>query len=224
MEEKKYEPIFSKLKPSLAMEELPKVTCEPVLGGCGWMLKNTLSQAECQAVIRVTEEEGYEDAEKYCFLYVNRINDRLMSDDPQFAQFLWERVKTFVPEQMDAFNRSWRVSTLNTRFRICRYRGGCGHHFGAHCDGIYPESEDRMSLLTCMIYLNDASEFEGGFTNFLQFGTKEVTLSIRPEPGLCVIFRQKEQEHCYHEGTKVMSGLKYILRTDIMYDAITPKK
>ena len=81
-----------------------------------------------------------------------------------------------------------------------------------------------MSLLTCMIYLNDASEFEGGFTNFLQFGTKEVTLSIRPEPGLCVIFRQKEQEHCYHEGTKVMSGLKYILRTDIMYDAITPKK
>lgn len=222
MEQKKFKPIFSKLEPSLE-KVAPDITCKAILGDCGWLLKSTLSPAECQAVIRVTEQEGYEDAEKYCFMYVNRINDRLMSDDSRFAQFLWERVREFVPEQMDAFSRSWRVSALNSRFRICRYMGGKGHHFGPHCDGIYPESENRMSLLTCMIYLNDASEFEGGLTNFLKFGTKDVTLSIQPEPGLCVIFKQMEREHCYHEGTEVKSGVKYILRTDVMYDAVTPK-
>ena len=219
MDGKSYKPIFSQLEGSLK-KETPKVTCEPILNGHGWLLKNTLAEDECKAIIQLTESLGYEDAESYCFMYRNRMNDRIMSDDPQLADFLWDRVKEFVPEEINAFGRLWKASKLNTRFRICRYRGELSHHFGPHCDGIYPESNNRMSILTCMFYLNDSSEFEGGLTNFFKHRTNVVSLSVAPSPGLCLIFHQNEVEHCYHEGTRVLKGLKYILRTDIMFDAI----
>jgi hypothetical protein len=219
MNEKVLEPIFPQLKDSL-QKESPEISCESVLDGNGWILKNTLTEKECKSMIQLTEKLGYEDAESYCFMYRDRLNDRIMTDDPGLADFLWERVKPFVPDEMKAFARNWKVSKLNTRFRICRYRGGIGHHFGPHADGIYPETDNRRSILTCMFYLNDSSEFEGGFTNFLEYGTKKVSLSIAPSPGLCLVFRQRDVEHCLHEGTAVLKGLKYILRTDIMFDAV----
>lgn len=38
--------------------------------------------------------------------------------------------------------------------------------------------------------------------------------SVRPEPGLCMLFFQPG---LIHEGEDLRSGLKYILRTDVMF-------
>jgi len=55
-----------------------------------------------------------------------------------------------------------------------------------------------------MIYLND--DFEGGETKF-----DNVTIEPKTGTALCFIHEQK------HEGCPVVEGLKYVLRTDVMY-------
>lgn len=32
---------------------------------------------------------GFEDADSYCHMYNDRLNDRLMSDDPLFSKLIW---------------------------------------------------------------------------------------------------------------------------------------
>lgn len=70
-----------------------------------------------------------------------------------------------------------------------------------------------------MFYLNGTDEFEGGLTNFIDYKTHKLNYSVKPEPGLCLVFRQVDLR-TYHEGTEVTKGLKYILRNDIMFHAV----
>ena len=211
-------PVFSELRSHL-QHEVPAITKENFLGELGVVLHNVLTPAECSAIIELSEQKGYQSASEYCFMYRDRWNDRFMSDDKELAAFVWERVKEYVPQQMECFGRQWTLDNMNTRFRFCKYIGGLGHYFGAHTDGMYVVDSDHRSLLTCMWYLNSADEFEGGLTNFIEYATKKLNYSIKPEPGLCVIFPQANLSF-YHEGTQVTSGLKYILRTDIMFQAV----
>ena len=55
-----------------------------------------------------------------------------------------------------------------------------------------------------MIYLND--NYVGGETTFNE-------ISILPKQGKALIF----QHDLEHEGSSVIQGIKYVLRTDIMY-------
>lgn len=218
-------PVFHKIQSSLAPSLSQPLTCEQFLGDLGVIIQGALSPEECKAIISASEEMGYQAAEDYCFLYRNRLNDRFMSDDAQLADLLWERLEQFVPKQIyNPFpaghdTRSWEVDKLNIRFRFCKYIGGRGHHFGAHTDGMYRIDKDHTSLLTCMFYLNGGDEFEGGCTNFIEYKTNKLNYSVKPAPGLCVIFRQANLD-CYHLGTEVTKGVKYIMRTDIMYHAV----
>lgn len=209
--------IYDKLPPSFGAPLVP-TSADQFLGGLGVILKNTFTQGECKALIRASEDIGFQAAEEYCFLYSNRLNDRFMSDDQQLADLVWGRVKEFVPKTLSSARdkRLWNVDKLNMRFRFCKYTGGKGHHFGPHTDGVYRLDNTHCSLLTCMIYLNGSDEFTGGTTDFIDHKTRQLKHSIVPESGLCVIFRQANMD-CYHLGTEVTGGVKYILRTDVMY-------
>ena len=185
----------------------------------GFVLRGVLSPEECKTIVDASESEGYQRAEEYCFMYRNRQNDRFMADDPELASFIWDRTKQFIPAKMKVQGTNWKVEGLNSRFRFCKYNGSKGHYFGAHTDGMYTRDEDHMSLLTCMLYLNGTKDFEGGLTNFIDFNTRSVNYSISPAPGLCAVFPQGSMQY-FHEGTRVTSGTKYILRTDVMYCAV----
>ncbi len=43
--------------------------------------------------IIASEEYGYEDAAKFCFMYRDRYNDRVTSEDNLLSEFLWKRIK-----------------------------------------------------------------------------------------------------------------------------------
>jgi hypothetical protein len=61
-----------------------------------------------------------------------------------------------------------------------------------------------MSLLTFMIYLNEG--YEGGETRF-------ESLSVAGKLGMALVF-----EHgLLHESAEVTGGVKYVLRSDVMY-------
>lgn len=215
--------VFDELRKHLRLSKLDSVrpVREDFLDGLGVIVRGALTPEECKGVIAVSEKMGYQSAHDYCHLYRDRLNDRFMSDDFQLAQFLWERVQKFIPNEIvSPFGKdlTWKLDAMpiNERFRFCKYVGGNGHHFGAHTDGMYRVDNTHTSLLTCMIYLNGGDEFEGGLTNFIKYRTRRLKHSVKPEAGLCVIFRQANLD-CYHEGTEVTKGLKYIMRTDVMY-------
>ena len=94
---------------------------------------------------------------------------------------------------------------MNERFRIYRYQKY--QEFRSHSDGKFHRSDLEESKLTFMIYLND--DFQGGGTNFDDF-------VAWPETGMGLCFDHSLR----HEGAMVLDGVKYALRSDIMYKAV----
>lgn len=197
-----------------------------------FLLHHVLSPEECKALIDATEKIGYETADKYCHAYRDRYNDRLMSDDLLFTQLIWERCKQFLPNTASPPGQStiWNLDSLNSRWRYCKYTES--HYFGGHTDGIFKPSANKTTIFTFMLYLNGQEKnnvelptYTGGCTNFLKYDKNEfwsgrkqhqLVKRIVPEPGLAIVFPQQSLPH-YHEGEALVSGTKYILRSDIFY-------
>jgi hypothetical protein len=120
---------------------------------------------------------------------------------------------------------TWHPAGLNECLRFCKYNPG--GFFRKHTDACFVRSEEEQSLFTCMFYLN--GDFNGGATRFLRLDGEsntdfesqfkladgnDVLASVAPETGLCMLFFQPG---LLHEGEDLRSGLKYILRTDMMF-------
>eukprot|EP00026_Physarum_polycephalum_P017311 Phypoly_transcript_18498.p2 GENE.Phypoly_transcript_18498~~Phypoly_transcript_18498.p2 ORF type:complete len:125 (+),score=23.72 Phypoly_transcript_18498:341-715(+) len=78
----------------------------------------------------------------------------------------------------------------------------------------------QKSWYTIMVYLNE--NFDGGDTIFLDSklqGTeaaKKPVYTLVPKPGMAIVFLQ-EDDSLLHEGAKLDSGFKYMIRSDVMY-------
>ena len=104
--------------------------------------------------------------------------------------------------------------------RFLKY--GAGGYFATHLDGQYrrPDGSER-SFLTIQIYLNEG--MEGGETTFFKenpwtYATHlndptSQPLPVHPKTGRVLIF----QHDITHEGSLLISGTKYTIRTDVMY-------
>ena len=100
--------------------------------------------------------------------------------------------------------------------------GGGGAAAGTRTSSlpVNPQGTRTSSLPTC----------GGGATNFFKQADYEygrvgglVAHTIVPEVGVGVVFYQSDNDgDLLHEGAPVTSGVKYILRTDIMCDLIDP--
>ena len=173
-----------------------------------------LSLEDCRAFIAQAEEQRSYRAMAADYPSSYRDNDRLMLDSPALAASLFDPLQPRLPKSLERGNTVWRLQGLNSRFRGCRYSNG--QHFTRHRDGAYQDSQGARSFLTVMLYLNDASEFQGGETRFYadRF-CPQATQVITPRPGMAVVF-----DHAlWHDGQPVLQGTKYVLRTDVMYQA-----
>ncbi len=83
-----------------------------------------------------------------------------------------------------------------------------------------PPGARQSSLFTFLIYLND--DFRGGETTFFIPSVKEGVINaypVRPVMGSVAVFPHGEaQGALLHEGTGVVEGAKYVIRTDVEYD------
>ena len=93
---------------------------------------------------------------------------------------------------------------MNERFRCYRYEPG--QRFAPHFDGAFVRDAHERSHLTLMVYLNEG--FGGGSTAFLDWDRE-----VAPRLGSALVF----QHRLLHEGCTVTSGVKYVLRSDVMY-------
>lgn len=165
-----------------------------------------LTPAECQGFIDFSEKQGYEEAlirtrDKGEVMNKDyRDNDRVIWDNPQIAKQIFELVKDHLPQMIDGYE----PIGLNERFRYYRYKDG--QRFKPHVDGAFKRSDTEVSLITMLIYLNEG--FEGGATNLIIFNENVV-----PKTGMVLLFDHK----ILHAGAPVTNGVKYVLRTDVMY-------
>ena len=129
-----------------------------------------------------------------------RNNTRVMWDDEAEAGSLLDRVRTHVPERLSGLT----LAGANPRLRIYRY--GPGERHGAHWDSIVELADGVRSMLTLVFYLNDG--FTGGETDFVELGIR-----VAPRLGRALLF----QHRVMHRASEVVTGEKYVLRTDILY-------
>lgn len=173
------------------------------LGAGIFTIESFLGADECATLIAQSEQRGYseaairtEDGER---LYKDaRNNDRIVFDDPELAATLYRRACPLLPQEADG----WTVTRFNERWRYYRYDRD--QQFTWHMDGTVRPGTGEESVLTFRIYLND--DFEGGSTDF---GWE----SVKPVQGMALVFPHRLR----HQGSAVKSGLKYVLRTDVMY-------
>jgi hypothetical protein len=180
-----------------------------------FLLRNVLTHAECQFLIKESEELGYDTLKEYRQDY--RDNSRAIVHQKALAEEIFTRVKRFLPPAQPGMNENhqWVLNELNDRWRFCRYDPG--QHFSPHYDGRYVKNSNELSKFTFMAYLNGS--FEGGATNFLN-DRKEaqktgirLRRSIQPEEGMFIVF----EHEMFHEGEVLKTNRKYIMRSDIMY-------
>lgn len=170
-----------------------------------WTVDGVLTPAECTALVERIEALGPEVAPVSLpggprVELELRNNARVMFDDPTLAARLFDRVRSCLPDSMCGLD----VAGANERMRCYRYHPG--QQFRAHYDGAFVRDTRERSLLTFMVYLNEG--FEGGETRFLDLGEAAV-----PRTGRALLF----QHRLLHEGATVTRGVKYALRSDVMY-------
>ncbi|RQP26582.1 2OG-Fe(II) oxygenase [Piscinibacter terrae] len=178
------------------------------LGGGVFTITDFLSDDECSRYIALSEAMGYEEASmgpagREVIFKEHRNNDRIVFDRADIAQELFEKARASLPAELDG----WRLSGFNERMRFYRYDQQ--QYFKWHRDGTFRRSDQEESFLTFMMYLNDG--FEGGDTQF-QWD------SVKPQRGMALVFPHRLS----HQGSPVISGVKYVLRTDVMYSSPAP--
>jgi prolyl 4-hydroxylase len=162
-----------------------------------------LTSAECAHYIERGEKIGFEESvvqfhDGPRVWKEHRNNNRVIFDDASLAALLFEKACQSLPQTLD----DWRLTGFNERLRYYRY--GPGEYFKWHKDGTYARAENEESFLTFMIYLNDG--YEGGDTEF-KFE------KIKPRAGMALVFPHR----LFHQSSSIVSGTKYVLRTDVIY-------
>ena len=183
------------------------------------VIENIFTQVECDALIAITEGNGYQKALLGTSLNMDRRNsDRSMIDSHAVADILWSRLQPWIPDNL--YEGKANVVGINERFKFLRYDPG--QYFKAHNDGAFHRNAYEQSRLTVQIYLNEG--FKGGETTFVgsdkdgnfKPGRAKGNVPIVPKTGSALIFMQ----NIFHEGTELEEGRKYTVRTEVMYQNI----
>lgn len=180
-------------------------------------INDFLSEETCKSLIEITEKQNYQiapvtlDGNKGIFemnLDV-RNNARVIVDNEFASKLLFDQLKIYLPE---TYKDIWKLQKLNSRFRFYRYEKG--QTFKSHIDGKYKESDTCESKLTLLIYLS--KPLSGGETTFFNQTESDLRFKIVPQIGQVLVF----DHHQLHSGDPVLDGVKYVLRTDVMYTLI----
>lgn len=193
-----------------------------------FQLLDVFTTQECNSFIKETENLGYlEDAAVSLPRSVRHNDNITWVVDDLTHDVIWNRCKDFMYDNTDTYLGK-KPLALNKRFRFYKYAEG--DFFKLHTDGSWPGSrvvnkelitnfyDDRYSQMTFLIFLSD--DFEGGETQFLvKSKDKEELVNIRtPKGGVLCFPHGLHPLHCLHSSNTITSGIKYIIRTDVLFE------
>lgn len=201
----------------------------PFVSGA-FMLNNVLSNYECDRILSVANKMGFTPEASYSLSDATSqaadgvvwvVHDVLRDS-------LFDRVRSMLPIELC----DGKLINLNSRWRIYRYNAGTVYR--PHIDGAWTGSGivdgkyvsdvydgTVTSRLTFLLYLND--DFEEGGTTFYSPSNRidcVVAQSIAPIQGSVLCFPHGpgvEHVGLVHEGSAVTKGVKYVMRSDVLY-------
>lgn len=176
-------------------------------------VQNLLSPSECQEII--------EKQEPFLIPTSGAYSSRLrhMYFDTKLSEILWDRLEQFYGSKqvVDEEGQTWKASHLNTFLRFCKYNPG--GVFGPHHDGRRMMTVDQQSFMTVNIYLSTVPSLHGGATRVLDENDKNSVIGrVQPLEGMASVFR----DSLFHDGEALKDGVKYLLRTDIIFEREVP--
>lgn len=124
--------------------------------------------------------------------------------------FTEEECKEYIRKTEEMGYELALVNVGGGRLRFLRYDPG--EYFKPHMDGMYIRDNGERSYITVQLYLNEG--FKGGSTTFMDFDLKH-RKEVVPKAGMVLVF----DHEIMHEGSELIKGRKYSMRTDIMYSA-----
>jgi hypothetical protein len=137
-----------------------------------------------------------------------RDNARLAWDDPSLAGALWRILGTTIA----AAGAPDAASAVACSPALRLYRYSPGQRFARHYDDAVAIPGIGTTRHTVLIYLSGCG---GGETVFYG-GKGKVVAAVSPAPGLALLHRHGD-DCLLHEGARVSAGLKFVLRTDVVY-------
>ena len=168
-----------------------------------------LSEGEAQWLIDRGEKWGFEQSTVYSSEADDNIvakhirdNHRVLEMFPALSASVWNAVGHHFPEEVDGKKKIG----LYGLWRYYRYHSG--QNFAPHQDHVVfgDELDGTESRFTFLLYLNSGTR--GGETAFPNVGA-----AISPTTGMGLAFRHEN----WHEGRTVEGGMKYVIRSDVMY-------
>ena len=209
------------LKPNIKRTDLDDVPG-------AFQLFNVFTAQECENFIKQTEELGYlEDAAVSLPRSVRHNDNITWVVDDLTHDIIWNRCKDFMSDNKEIFYGK-KTLGINKRFRFYKYSKG--DFFKLHTDGSWPGSrvvnkelitdfyKDRYSQMTFLILLSE--DFQGGETQFIvnKKAEKELVNIRTPKGGVLCFPHGLHPLHCLHSSNTITSGIKYIIRTDVLFE------
>ena len=182
--------------------------------GAVFVARNFMTCKECQAFIHAAETSG--DMERVAHPATRYIAQRECGRwhcyDIDAANKLFQRLSTAIlpkiSQQLD-FPHDYLPVACNANLRLYKYEKGMS--FGKHYDGSDSVAEGQTEI-TVLVYL---STCVGGATRFYPPHKKQ-SFAFAPEQG--AILLHIHGDRCLaHEADAVTQGIKYVLRTDIVF-------
>jgi hypothetical protein len=208
---------------SLPKDAIVKKHDVPYVPGC-FVLTDVLTATECTQIIAAAEAIKFMPDEPIEAIETSRstlAHNVFWLADSELNTVIYDRCKAFLPDSLG----------LNARWRVYRYQPGAVYR--PHIDGAWPGSGldpktgkyvydmygDRKSKMTFLIRLND--DFEGGATTYYipspEPGVMNARAVTAPKGSVVCFPHGDAQGSLLHEGSEVLKGFKYVIRTDVLY-------
>lgn len=202
-----------------------------------FQLLNVLSKEECHRLISISEQLGFlEDAAVSLPRSIRHNHSLTWIVDEQTDGTIWQRIVHLMDDRQGIFGGR-KALGINARFRFYRYNEN--DYFKPHSDGSWPGSRiiedelitnaypDRYSEMTFLILLSE--DFQGGATRFLvngdnptqpaKGGKSVAYVDVRTPAGSILCFPHGMHPlHCIHSSEPVTDGVKYIIRSDVLFE------
>ena len=216
-------------------EHIHRIEINEVPGA--FQLIDVLSISECEQLIAITESLDYlPDAAVSLPRAVRHNHNVTWVVDEKTCDIIWQRCAPLMDDNKGLFSGK-KALGLNARFRFYRYQQA--DFFKPHTDGAWPGSKivnkqlinnaypDRWCQLSFLLFLSD--QYEGGNTQFYvnkdnpaqpaRQHDRAIVINVRTAMGAALCFPHGMHPlHCLHSSEEIVSGTKYIIRSDVLFE------
>ena len=181
--------------------------------GTVWVQSNFFSPDECRDWIEWSQSQWEYTTQRATRYMAHRECYRIQRDDAEVAQGIFDRLRQSglsdcLRRELEYPKARYQPVACNPNIRLYQY--GKQMSFGKHIDGSNETSVGQTEI-TLLIYL---SECQGGATRF--YRSAKDSFAFTPQVG-AVLLHVHGDRCLEHEADPVLSGTKYVLRSDICY-------